>query len=147
MNAAKKLEKVQVASAIYDYFAAGILAFPLIASWYLGTILHGTHEMLGASGSYPGFDYFHLLFVNLFGGFAIMWSTLRIIKREPVMGLCDGLLRSYYAAMMLLYVAYWGITFILIAFIFIEIFWGAWQLYLYFAARRQEESSLQVLAD
>ncbi len=140
MNAAKKLEKVQVASAIYDYFAAGILAFPLLSSWYLGTMLYGTHEMSGASGSYPEFDHFHVLFANLFGAFAIMWSTLRIIKREPVMGLCDGVLRCYYAAIMLFYVMFWGTTSILIAFIVAELFWGLWQLFLYFSARRQSES-------
>lgn len=140
MTTPKMLERVQVASSIYDYLAAGIFAFPVIAAWYLGSTLHGTHEMLGLSGSYPVFDSFHVLFANLFGAFAVMWSTLRIVKRLPVLGLCDGLLRSYYAAIMFAYVLVWQTSSILYVFIVVEIFWGSWQLFLYFSAKRQQIS-------
>ncbi len=137
MNTLKRLERVQISSSIYDYFAAGIFAFPVIASWYLGSTLHNTHDIIGASGNYPVFDPLHLLFVNLFGAFAVMWSTLSIIKPEPVFGLCDGFLRLYYACIMCLYVLFWSTTSILIVFIVVEIFWGSWQLFLYYSARKQ----------
>ncbi len=141
MSSAKKLERVQVASAIYDYIAVGIFAFPVIAAWHLGVNLQGIHQALEFTGGYPAFDPLHLLFANLFGGFAIMWSTLRIVKKLPVFGLCDGLLRVYYATLMLLYVVVWKTSAILSVFIAVELFWGVWQLWLYFALQKELNSS------
>lgn len=137
MSTAKKLEKVQMASAIYDYIAVGIFAFPIIAAWHLGVNLQGLHQAMGFTGDFPAFDPLHLLFANLFGAFAIMWSTLRILKKSPVFGLCDGWLRLYYASLMLLYVAVWNTSVILGVFIVVELFWGGWQLWLYFALQRE----------
>jgi len=137
MNASKQLEKVQLASSIYDYIAAGVFAFPIIASWYFINVLSETHALFGSIGSYPEFSPFHVLFANLFGGFAIMWSTLRIIKRLPVFGLCDGLLRCYYGTIMLLYILFWQLSSLLYLFVAIEFFWGSWQLILYFSAKKQ----------
>jgi hypothetical protein len=137
MSTAKKLEKVQTASAIYDYIAVGIFAFPVIVAWHLGVNLQGLHQAMGFTGDFPAFDPLHLLFANLFGAFAVMWSTLRILKKLPVFGLCDGLLRLYYATLMLLYVVVWKTSAILSVFIAVELFWGIWQLWLYFALQRE----------
>ena len=139
MSAARKLEKVQLASSIYDYIAAGVFAFPIIAAWYLSNTLHDTHIMMGAEGSYPKFEDFHVLFANFFGGFAIMWSTLRIVKRTPVLGMCDGFLRLYFASIMTLYLFMFNTSLVLSIFIVVELFWGSWQLFLYFSARRDLE--------
>ena len=144
MNYSKKLEKAQLISSIYDYIAAGIFAIPVLAAWYLNTTLHGAHQLMGASGSYPIFGDFHMLFANLFGGFAIMWSTLRIIKRSPELGMCDGFLRLYYAAVMLLYAFQFETTSILYMFMATELFFGSWQLFLYFSAKREDAEVAQV---
>ncbi|MGR8953595.1 MAG: hypothetical protein ACU83V_14460 [Gammaproteobacteria bacterium] len=138
MSISRTLERVQVASAIYDYIAVGIFAFPVIASWHLGSNLRWVHDTMAFSGGYPVFDPLHLLFTNLFGAFAIMWSTLRIAKKLPVLGLCDGLLRCYYAFLMCLYVVIWQTSGILGLFIVIELFWGGWQLQLYYSLKREE---------
>jgi len=145
MNAAKSLEKVQVASAIYDYIAAGIFAFPIIAQWYLNNIMHETHALLGSVGHYPKFEEpFYLLFVNLFGGFVIMWSTLRISLRLPVFGLCDGLLRVYFGCLMLSSTLLWSSSVMLYVFVFFEFGWGLSQLFLYVAQRKKDKQVLRV---
>jgi hypothetical protein len=138
MSKSKSLEKLQVITSLYDYVAAGVFAFPILSAWYISTMMYGTHELMGSHGSYPAFDPFHLLFANLFGGFAIMWSTLRIVKRLPVMGMCDGYLRLYYACIMSIYFFVFGTTAILLAFIAIELIFGSWQLYLYYGSQKEE---------
>ncbi len=137
MTTGKKLERVQVASALYDFIAAGVYVLPVVAMWYLNSTLHSAHQTWGTSGDFPAFDHLHVIFVNLFGGFVVMWSTLRIIKRTPVFALCDGLLRFYFAIIMLFYVLNWQVTSLIYAFILMEIFWGYWQLSLYYALQKQ----------
>ena len=125
MTTSTSLARVQVASALFDYFVAGIFAFPIVATIHLGVNLRFVHEWLGALGSFPGFEPFHLLFVNMFGGFAIMWSTLRIIRRdEALLALCDALLRYYFALLMLIYVVLWQAPAMLYAFVASELIWG-----------------------
>jgi len=140
MNASKALSQVQLASAIYDYIAAGILAFPVIAAWHLGSTMLVTHELFGAVGSYPAFEPFHLLIINLFGGFTIMWSTLRIYSRQPIFGLCDGVLRWYFASLMLFYILVWSTSVMLYCFVVMEILWGSAQIWLFLAQRRQSQA-------
>ena len=138
MNASRTLIKVQVASAVYDYFAAGIFAFPIVAAWHLGGNIRFVHELLGSAGGFPEFEPFHLLFLNMFGGFTIMWSTLRIVWREkPLLGLCDGLLRYYFAFLMLTYVFYWETSAMLLVFVASELIWGTALIWLFLAQRKE----------
>lgn len=135
----KKLEKAQLCSSIYDYFAAGIFAFPIFTAWYISNVLGLTHNVMGSVGQLPEFSAFHVLFANLFGGFAIMWSTLRIIKRDqPILGMCDGYLRLYYALMMCFYILYFDASRVLLIFIVIEFTWSSVQLSLYYKLKKEE---------
>ncbi|MEC4090395.1 hypothetical protein [Pseudoalteromonas rubra] len=146
MNATQKLSKAQLYSAIYDYFAAGMFALPILTAWYLAGPLQEAHTLFGATGDYPQFSGFHLLFANLFGGFAIMWSTLRIVKREPIFGMCDGYLRLYYGSLMCLYVFAFDTSRILYLFILIEFFWSSVQLTLYYKAKKEQTKGFAAAA-
>ncbi len=139
MKPSKALVKVQVTSALFDFVVAGIFAFPILAAIHLSVNLQFVHELFGSVGSFPVFEPMHLLFLNMFGGFAIMWSTLRIVWREqPLLCLCDGLLRYYFAFLMFLYVSFWGVTMMLSVFIITELLWGTALVWQYVAHRKNE---------
>lgn len=126
MTKPTKLARIQAASAVYDLVVAGIFAFPVLAALYLNVALRSLHDWMGTPGFFPEFESFHVLFVNLFGGFTLIWSTLRIIRsHEALLAVCDALLRLYFAALMLTYVAIWGAPSILYAFVASELVWGA----------------------
>ena len=138
----KTLVKVQVASAVYDYFAAGILAIPVLADWHLRTNINAVHTLFGAQGSFPAFEPFHMLFVYMLGGFTIMWSTLRIFwKEQATLALCDGLLRLFFASLMLAVMMIWDATRALIPFVISELAWSAVLIWAYFGHRRLASSN------
>lgn len=126
MSRPATLGRVQAASAVYDCVMAGVFAFPVVAAIYLDTTLRYVHQSFGAVGTFPPFDPFHLLFVNLFGGLTIAWSTVRIIRRaDPILAVSDAWLRYYFALLMIVYVAAWGAPAILYAFVASELVWGS----------------------
>lgn len=124
------LARVQRWSACYDLLAAAVFAFPFSAAWDLQQ-LQELHQRLGLSGAFPRFEPMNLLFVNLFGGFVVVWSVLRLLRPEPVLGLCDGVLRLFFASLMLHYLGTHSVTTLLVAFCVAEMVWGSLQLVLF----------------
>ncbi len=131
---------MQAASAVYDLFAAGVYAVPILAAWHFRVNVASIHEWTGATGQLAAFEPLHMLFVNMFGWFTIVWSVLRIAWREkPTLVLCDVALRLYFAALMLGYISFAGISAVLYAFVVSEIAWSTALIWVY--ARRSRPSA------
>lgn len=125
------LARAQRWSAAYDLLAAAVFALPFSAAWDLEQ-LQELHQRLGLTGAFPRFEPMNLLFVNLFGGFVVVWSVLRLLRPEPVLGLCDGVLRLFFASLMLHYLGAHAVTTLLLVFCIAELAWGSLQLVLFF---------------
>jgi hypothetical protein len=126
----RRLRIVQRASAIYDLIAIGPLALPGVAGAELAQ-LERAAMVCSLPGDLPHFAPTHLFFANVFGIFTVVWSVLRLARTEPVYGLCDSVLRYAFAATMLLYVFAHGVTYLLLAFAFLELIWGSLQAIAY----------------
>jgi hypothetical protein len=83
-----------------------------------------------------------MLFVYMLGGFSIMWSTLRIFwKEQATLALCDGLLRLFFALLMLAVMMIWDATRALIPFMISELAWSAVLIWAYFGHKRLASSN------
>ncbi len=136
MNASSTLSRVQVISALYDGAVGLLLALP-----WAGALMSYVHEVTRAAGHFSEFSGLHLLILNLFGGFTIAWSVVRIRLNTPALSLADALLRLYFAAVMIAYLLTTSISAIVWVFVVTELGWGGLQLVLYGMARGKSGSS------
>ncbi len=138
----RRLRRIQRASAIYDLIAVTPFALPGVAAWEIAQ-LHETAMKLSIPGDFPAFSPTHLFFANVFGIFTITWSVLRLRNTNPEYGLYDAILRFAFASTMLLYVAAYHVTQVLLLFVAFELLWGSLQLFAYINRR----SAPRVLAE
>jgi hypothetical protein len=131
------LAGVQYATAVFDYVVAGPFAFPVLVGLYINAVIPSLHDLLGGAGTWPVFDPAHLMFLNMFGWFSIVWSTLRIVWRDqPLLALCDAVLRLYFATMMFVYLSIYSVSIVLYPFIASEVSLALLLLVVWFRDRR-----------
>lgn len=92
--------KIVRASALYDWIVTFPFAFPVLVVWHL-SLLTQLHHFLGLVGDIPSFEPLHLFFINLMGSIVIVWSTLRLVRPDPLLGLYDGFARVLFSTWML----------------------------------------------
>jgi hypothetical protein len=126
----RRYRRIVRASAAYDWIVTAPFAFPVIVSWQLAT-LTALHKSLNLSGSIPSFEPLHLFFANLMGSIVLVWSTLRLVKPDPIFGLFDGFARMLFSAWMLYYLIVWNVTGLLWFLLVPEFLWGVVQFYGY----------------
>jgi hypothetical protein len=136
----RRYRKIVQASAVYDWIMTVPFAFPVLVSWHL-SLLTRLHNLLGLEGKIPSsFEPLHLFFINLLGSIVIVWSTLRLVKPDPHLGLFDGFARILFSAWMFYYLIVWNVTGLLWFLVVPESLWGIIQLYGYWLYRKEQNA-------
>jgi hypothetical protein len=135
----KRYRKIVRASALYDWIVTFPFAFPVLVVWHL-SLLTQLHHFLGFAGDIPSFEPLHLFFINLMGSIVIVWSTLRLVRPDPLLGLYDGFARVLFSTWMLYYLTRWNVTELLWFLVIPESLWGAIQLYGYWLYRKERDA-------
>lgn len=135
----QRYRKIVRASAWYDWIVTAPFAFPVIVGWHV-SLLTRLHQFLGLTGNIPTFEPLHLFFINLMGSIVIVWSTLRIFRPDPLLGLYDGFARVLFSAWMYYYLIVWGVTGLLWFLVIPESLWGAVQLYGYWLYKKERDA-------
>lgn len=135
----QRYRRIVWASALYDWIVTAPFAFPVLVSWHL-SLLTWLHHLLGLAGAIPSsFEPLHLFFINLMGSIVIVWSTLRLVKPDPLLGLFDGFARVLFSAWMFYYLAVWNVTGLLWFLVIPESLWGVIQLYGYWLFKKERD--------
>lgn len=118
-------KKIVRASAWYDLLVTAPLATPWSLQWFLSE-LRSAHDALGLAGDVPVYGTGLGLFANLLGSIVVIWSLVRIRSPQPWLGRFDALSRALFATWML-YALAQGATTALVAYVAVELAWGAAQ--------------------
>ncbi|HUQ57292.1 hypothetical protein [Lentzea sp.] len=102
------------AGALYDFVAS--IAF--VTPWTAGPAM----DLLGVNGDTPA-----LLFATLFGTVVVMWSIARWRRPEPLLIGIDTAGRALFS-LWFVWALQSGQPEVLVAFLVLELFWGAAQL-------------------
>lgn len=135
----QRYRKIVRASALYDWIVTAPFAFPMIVGLHI-SLLTRLHQFLGLTGNIPAFEPLHLFFINLMGSIVIVWSTLRILRPDPLLGLYDGFARVLFSAWMYYYLTVWGVTGLLWFLVVPESLWGVVQLYGYWLYKKERDA-------
>lgn len=120
------IRRVIRASAFYDLIVTAGFATPWTATLALGTITD-IHRGLGLSGAVPMIDDpFTMLFANLLGSIVVVWSVIRLIRPEPLLGAGDTIGRLLFSAWFAWALGQ-GASSVLVAFLVLELGWGVLQ--------------------
>ena len=138
-----RYRRIVRASAIYDWIVTAPFAFPVLVSWQLSMLVQLDHA-LGFASAFPTFAPLHLFFINLMGSIVIVWSTLRILRPEPFLGLYDGFARVLFSSWMYYYLIVWNVTGLLWFLVVPESLWGVVQLYGYWLYKKEQEPQMRI---
>lgn len=114
------------ASALYDLILTAGFAVPWTAAAALGTIVD-VHRGLGFDGALPVIDDpFTMLFANLLGSIVVVWSVIRLIRPEPLLGAGDTVGRLLFSTWFA-WALVQGASPVLVGFLVLEVAWGLLQ--------------------
>jgi hypothetical protein len=82
----EKYGKIVVSGAIYDLITTSAFATP----WTFDVV----HKYISLLYPLPSFEPMHVMFANLLGSIAVIWSFFRIRNPKPVLGLFDSISRT-----------------------------------------------------
>jgi hypothetical protein len=107
--------------AIYDLLVVGPLAFPGLSELQLNNIFWLNH-WLGLAGARPDFEPAEMLFVNLFGIVALMWTYLRLFSYEKRFCSLDLRLRGLVSLLLVFYATTQDVHALVWGFLTVELF-------------------------
>lgn len=108
------------AGALYDLAVVGPLATPWTATPQLET-MNAINQLLGFSGSMPVFSPVHILFINLFGVFVVLWALTRLFYFQARLALVDLIVRLCVSSILLWYALEGNVNGIVKLFLAIEL--------------------------
>ncbi|MGH1350772.1 MAG: hypothetical protein ACRBBN_08190 [Methyloligellaceae bacterium] len=117
--------KIMRASAWYDLVVTAAFATPWSFLFIFG-ILSSLDQSLNIPGSFPQVDHTHILFANLLGSVVVVWSVMRLMVNQVIMGRGDMVARFTFATWQIYAVAS-GASYLILAFTVAEIVFGILQ--------------------
>jgi hypothetical protein len=108
--------------AYFDLIWAIPLALPIVSRSYVETLVW-LHSVLVLDGVLPFFSSAHLLVVNLIGIQTILWTWVRLVRKESEFGRIDMVLRFFRAITMFYYYLFENVTSMLLLGAVIELYW------------------------
>lgn len=117
--------KIVRASAAYDLIVTIGFATPWTLAILVG-IVQVIHIRLGLPGTVPDLDVWQVLFANLMGSVVVIWSIVRLHLNMAVLGRYDMVARWLFAAWQV-YALSSGASWVLIAFLALEVAFGVMQ--------------------
>lgn len=117
-------------SAAYDLLATAAFATP----WTFQI----AYDVLGKVSPLPTFEPTHVLIANLLGSLVVVWSLLRLIRPEPILGLLDSFARGLFLTWELYYLLAMHGASVVWSFAVFEAIFGIAQAYGYWLLRKSE---------
>ncbi|MET3960765.1 hypothetical protein ABIE44_000699 [Marmoricola sp. OAE513] len=120
------IRRIVRSSALYDLIVTAGFALPWTATAALTSIVN-VHRGLGLHGDLPVLDDpYTLLFANLLGSIVVVWSVVRLLRPEPLLGAADTVGRLLFSTWFAWALAH-GASPVLVGFLALEVAWGLLQ--------------------
>jgi hypothetical protein len=119
-------------SAAYDLLATAAFATP----WTFQV----AYDALGTVSPLPAFTPTHVLIANLLGSLVVVWSVLRLMRPEPILGLFDSFARGLFLTWELYYLLVMHGASVVWSFAVFEAIFGIAQACGYWLVRKSESN-------
>ncbi len=110
-------------TGIYDAGLMLLFIGPGVVRWTI-SLIASLDSALALPGEVGSFSAFSLFFVNMMAAITLVWAIARARDPKPEYGFWDGVTRLAICALMLIYVAFFDVTVLLVFFAAVEALLG-----------------------